>query len=164
MDVIFLFQVLEHISNPINFLSQIKEKLVAEGVVIIEVPNLMNPLISLYKISAFKNFWFQKPHLYYFTRGTLKKVIEKAGFTVEKIIYFQEVSFINHINWMLTGKPMEHREASVKSTLPISNISDNNKTAIKKINGLFKEFNEQYIKLIEKLSFGDMIFAIARNK
>lgn len=164
MDVIFLFQILEHTPNPVIFLQQVRKKLVRDGVVIIEVPNLMNPLISLYEIDAFKNFWFQRPHLYYFASETLKGVIEKAGFEVEKLIHFQEISFVNHINWMLTGKPMEHRRASIAPVVPVDNVSTNNRLVFEEINELFKEFNAQYMELIEKHGFGDMVFAVGRNK
>jgi len=45
-DIIFLFQVFEHISNPQNFLNQIKKCLNKNGMIYIEVPNVNDALYT----------------------------------------------------------------------------------------------------------------------
>lgn len=49
-DLITVFQVLEHIDDPIKFLKTIHKYLKPEGSLVVEVPNIQDALISLYII------------------------------------------------------------------------------------------------------------------
>lgn len=104
VDIITLFHVLEHISDPESYLCELYKFLKPEGNLIIEVPNVDDALVKVYRIPAYLNFYFQKAHLYYFSKGALLSLFEKTGFraTVEGI---QCYDLSNHIYWMLEGKP-----------------------------------------------------------
>ena len=103
-DLIFMFHVLEHIDDPINFLKEVKKKLSQNGKLIIEVPNVDDILVSVYKIKNHLDFYWEIAHNYYFSKTTLGKVIESAGYQYE-IFPLQRYDLSNHMNWMLTGKP-----------------------------------------------------------
>lgn len=73
-DLISMFHVLEHLSEPVAALRTIGEKLKSEGLLYIEVPNAMR-LCS-------PKYMFFKAHTLYFTGNTLRSLLEKSGFKV----------------------------------------------------------------------------------
>ena len=62
------FQVLEHQLDPEGFIMDLVKLTKKGGFIHIEVPTLDNPLISYFQIEEFRNFWFQEPHIYYFSK------------------------------------------------------------------------------------------------
>jgi SAM-dependent methyltransferase len=103
-DLIFMFHVLEHIDDPIAFLKGVEKKLSDGGKLIIEVPNVDDILVSVYKIKSHLDFYWEVAHHYYFSRQSLGTVLERAGYSFE-IFPLQRYDLSNHMNWMLTGKP-----------------------------------------------------------
>lgn len=161
-DHVFLFQVLEHIPDPISFLADVYSVLKPEGYLHIEVPTLQNPLVSLYSIKEFKDFWFQKPHLYYFSEETLAKTIRKSEFRINEMCPVIEVSFLNHINWMLRKKPMVSRKDCMDSRLPTTEDVEHTEV-LNEINAVFSEFDNEYKKILEKARYGDLIYCVCRK-
>jgi len=164
-DAIFMFQVLEHIPDPLAFLKETKRVLKPGGVLVVEVPTIHNPLISLYHIDCFKNFWYQAPHLLYFEVDTLRQLIEKASFQVLEIYTIQEASFINHVNWMLRKQPMPSRNDCVDTRLPLDckgNIQVD-LSLIKKIEELLQIFDFEYKSLLQRHGYGDILFCAAKK-
>lgn len=106
-DVIVLFHTLEHIADPITFLQILAVHLALGGKIVIEVPNVDDALLTLYRIPSFAPFYYQRGHLYYFSSDTLRRTIAAAGGTGE-VIGVQRYDLANHIRWMLTGEPGGH--------------------------------------------------------
>lgn len=103
-DLVVLFHVLEHIANPARFLQSLKQVLQPDGLLIIEVPNVEDVLVAVYQIPAFLRFYYQKAHLFYFSKSTLEMTFKHAGFNVS-IEGVQRYDLSNHMRWMLTGQP-----------------------------------------------------------
>lgn len=103
-DVIALYYVLEHLRNPVAYLSELKKRFKSGGRLLIEVPNVEDALIARYTIPAFPSFYWQKAHYHYFARRTLQDVLEKAGYSVQ-IFPAQRYDLSNHMVWMMEGKP-----------------------------------------------------------
>jgi len=103
-DLIFMFHVLEHIDDPVTYLKEVKEKLSVGGKLVIEVPNVDDILVSVYKIRPHLDFYWEIAHNYYFSKTTLGRVLEMAGYHFE-IFPLQRYDLSNHIHWMLEGKP-----------------------------------------------------------
>ena len=103
-DAIFLFHVLEHLRDPYNYLQLLHYILKEGGYVFIELPNIEDALLSLYRLESFKRFYYQPAHSYYFSRQTLSLVLKKAGFQ-PKVSMLQRYSLLNHLNWISRGKP-----------------------------------------------------------
>jgi SAM-dependent methyltransferase len=103
-DLVVLFHVLEHVVDPVDFLLGIKPLLKPTGKLVIEVPNVDDVLVSVYKIQAYLRFYYQKAHLYYFSVDTLAQVFKKALLSAD-MKGIQRYDLSNHIRWMLTGKP-----------------------------------------------------------
>jgi len=102
-DVICMFHVLEHISNPVKFLNNIKTCLKPEGIIIIEVPNYFDGIKQL--SLAYNNAVYFRAHLSYFTPTTLTALLEKTGFSNITIKGAQRYSVENAIRWIRLGKP-----------------------------------------------------------
>jgi 2-polyprenyl-3-methyl-5-hydroxy-6-metoxy-1,4-benzoquinol methylase len=101
-DGIVLFQVLEHIRDPVNFLRNISKLLKLKGKLIVEVPNFNDFQIHLN--NAYRDWQFQRAHIHYFTPRILRDVFVKAGLKVN-IIGVQRYSIENMFSWKLTRKP-----------------------------------------------------------
>ena len=102
-DTIVFFHVLEHMTEPVKFLINCQKLLKPKGRIIIEVPNANDFQIHLNK--AYKEFYWQRAHISYFTPKILQKILQKSGLKNNKIFGVQRYSIENMFNWKLTNKP-----------------------------------------------------------
>lgn len=159
-DHLFLFQVLEHAADPVTFLADLKSFLRPGGHLHIEVPNLLDPLAWFYDVVSYRDFYYQEPHLYYFTPETLNKICTSSGFSVKNIFGFQQTSFINHINWLFLHQPQRSRWDCIQQVLPSDSLINEVPTTVRKeFDQLFMEFNQKYQRFLERNGYSDMIFA-----
>jgi len=78
-DLIFLVDIIEHVSNPVELLRHCALALAAGGIVIIVTPNVR----SLVARVLGQRWWhFRLAHVGYFNRSSLAKAAEQAGLTV----------------------------------------------------------------------------------
>lgn len=102
-DVITIYHVLEHLSDPLKTLRRITEIIANEGILIIKGPNL----------ASFDAIWHgrnwrgydDRTHRYYFTPKTYEMILEKAGFFIQKMI-FQYWNLATHLMEMRLGNGM----------------------------------------------------------
>ncbi len=104
-DIICLFHVFEHIYDPNIFLSQIKQLMHSNSFIIIEVPSLFDPLISIYNCQDYIEFYFQSQHPFIYSHSSLNKVLSFSGFCLDSIISYQRYGLDNHLQWMSNGCP-----------------------------------------------------------
>ncbi len=79
MDVVTLWDVLEHTFDPKDVLKRCNAYLRDGGHVVVNYPNIANWMARL----AGRNYWFIiSVHLFYFTPKTIKKMLEETGFEV----------------------------------------------------------------------------------
>ena len=102
VDVIVLFHVLEHISEPVKFLKNLRNMLKMNGRIVVEVPNHNDHQLQLNK--KYREFYWQRAHIHYFTPKIFQKVLEESGFSTE-VKGIQRYSIENFFNWKLIGKP-----------------------------------------------------------
>ena len=82
-DVITMYDVLEHTTNPMGFLEDVKEWLADDGILIINLPNLGSVIAR-----AAGKYWNKlapPDHTFHFKKAGLKKLLEKANYSVENI-------------------------------------------------------------------------------
>jgi len=103
-DVITLFHTLEHVTDPVAFVARLAGHLVSGGVLVIEVPNVDDALVSLYAVPSFLAMYYQRAHLFYFSSATLAATVKAAGGEAE-VCGIQRYDLSNHLWWMLTGQP-----------------------------------------------------------
>lgn len=104
-DAICHFHVFEHVTEPTDFLSGTRALLSEEGIMIMEIPSLDDPLMSLYRNPNYQKFFFQKQHPFSYTRASLMRVLKHYGFAIRVAIPHQRYGLDNHMTWMQCGKP-----------------------------------------------------------
>ncbi len=103
-DVIMHFFVLEHIQKPEIFLKKQLSLLNKNGRIIFEIPNVADPLHSIFNIKDFENFYWSIAHPWYFSETSLKYLLKKLRKKF-KLEFYQRYDLSNHIIWNRDGKP-----------------------------------------------------------
>lgn len=101
-DAIRLYHVFEHIDDPNLCLKLIHQKLRKDGELIIGLPNYDSP-----HRRVFRSYWYNLDsprHLYLFSVNTLKKLLEKESFIVNKIDYHSVYGVTGSIRNILEEK------------------------------------------------------------
>lgn len=107
-DVITLFHVLEHLEDPLSYLKEFRNYLSPDGLMIIEVPNADDALLSLYDCKAFADFTYWICHIYLYTLSTLHLLFDKAQYEVVFMRQIQRYPLANHLFWLSQGAPGGH--------------------------------------------------------
>ena len=87
-DIIWLYHVLEHVTDPSKLLLKCKDFLKNNGLIIIAVPDCENP-------STLKNSIDNQDHLWHFTKNSLKLLFSKNNIELKK---FDSLSQITNLN------------------------------------------------------------------
>lgn len=124
-NIITLFFVLEHLSEPIRFCSILRRYLIDEGCLIVEVPNLDD--LMLEACPQYRSFWWQRAHISYFSTNTLRRVLVEAGFANVELVGVQRYGIENMMNWLITGKP-QIQSPSFETTGPYQQFEQKYKT------------------------------------
>jgi SAM-dependent methyltransferase len=138
-DIVCLFHVFEHIEEPAPFLAGAARLLNPGGRLVIEVPSLDDPLLSLYRCEAYEAFYFQRQHPYVYSARSLTRTLEVNGWRVLETRPYQRYGLENHLAWLTAGKPGgDERFAAV-----------------------FSAMDATYRATLERSGHADTVFAIA---
>ena len=103
-DIVTAFHVLEHVINPIDFLSNCYKILKPKGLLYIEVPNEDDTRIAISEYYK-NNIWYCKAHISYFTQDTLKYILNKLEIDNYNIDGFERYDYENYKYWLKNNKP-----------------------------------------------------------
>jgi len=109
-DVITLYHVFEHISEPLKFLTDLRGLLAPGGRLIVEVPHAKDALLTLLDCPTFREFTLWSEHLILHTRVTLTRYLEVAGFQNIAVQGIQRYPLANHLYWLSKNKPGGHAQ------------------------------------------------------
>jgi len=104
-DVVFMFHVIEHLPDPEAVLNTLFERIVDDGVMIIETPNADDALLTIYHCSRFADFTYWSPHIYLYNENSLCKMLAGAGFEIVESLQEQRYPLANHLGWLAKGLP-----------------------------------------------------------
>jgi SAM-dependent methyltransferase len=106
-DVVCAFQVMEHVENPVDFLKSLRAAARPGGAVFLEVPNLHDPLLSVWNVPTYGRFYYHSAHVHYFSEVSLRKVAQAAGFHEQQIeiSFTQDYNLLNHLHWIMNNGP-----------------------------------------------------------
>lgn len=104
-DIVTLWHVLEHVSNPVEFLTWATELVSpVDGVVCVEVPNVHDELMQL--SPAFRDRNYMMEHISYFSRHTLETVARQAApESTVAVRGYQRYGIFNYFHWIHFNKP-----------------------------------------------------------
>jgi len=141
-ELIVMFHVLEHVTDPIKFVTHVTEWLAQDGALVIEVPNIDDALLSIYGLESFAKYYFSAAHLTYFSPKTLAKVTSAANL-VGDIECVQRYGFKNHINWINTGAPGGINPASANFSSALQELYNRDLIALKKADTIWAIFTKE---------------------
>ncbi|MDD5358237.1 MAG: class I SAM-dependent methyltransferase [Candidatus Nanoarchaeia archaeon] len=105
-DFIYGIQVLEHIADPVDFVSKVINQLTDGGRFLFEIPNLEEPLLTIYKNKAFEKFYWYPYHLFFYDPNAILAILHKASSGQPFFITrYQRYGLINHLRWAIFNKP-----------------------------------------------------------
>jgi 2-polyprenyl-3-methyl-5-hydroxy-6-metoxy-1,4-benzoquinol methylase len=160
-DLITAFQVLEHVEDPIQFLTTLRKYLKPDGYLYLEVPNINDALISIYNIESYCDFSYREPHIFYYSPKTLSMVLERSGFLGD-FSTIQRYNFTNQMNWILADKPQ--KSADIGMSKPILVASDLVDKRIKtEFNQWIQTIDKEYKQLLNKHDLGETIIFIGKK-
>lgn len=122
IDTFVSFHAIEHLPNPLEILTSIKQKLDKNGTLILEVPNANDFLLIHAKNEYFKNFTLWSQHLVLHTRESLRRMLQYVGFENILIKGIQRYPLSNHMHWLVNGTPGGHK--SVLSLLDTPSLCE----------------------------------------
>ncbi|MFC1674282.1 class I SAM-dependent methyltransferase [Candidatus Omnitrophota bacterium] len=161
-DIICMFQVLEHIKNPYEFLMKYRKYLKPNGIIYVEVPNLHDALIYAYGLPNHYNFYFHKAHLWYFTAKSLKILMKKVGFD-GRIYCAQDYNILNHMHWISVDAPQDDCIFGLSlPRLPLRGQLGSHKK--KELNNFIMRMDFEYKKILTKLGIASNLSFIGRKR
>lgn len=104
-DVITLFHVYEHVTQPVAMARTLKRHLAPGGRLIVEVPHARDLLLDTLDCEAFRRFTLWSEHLVLHTRESLTQFLRAAGFSTVSIRGIQRYPVANHLHWLRHGRP-----------------------------------------------------------
>lgn len=127
-DIILSTEVLEHLNNPGLFLQGVKKLFKSNTTMIVTVPNGLR-LTGLMR--QIKGYEFVHPdHNYWFSYKTVKTLMEKNGYHIEKILTYSFFNFNRSVKNMVRKSWSKIGNKNQKNKVSSSNIKD-----IKKMQG-----------------------------
>ena len=104
IDVAFLSQVIEHVSNPRELLAGIRGLLAPGGVLLVSTPNRRDIMMDLLP-ADFPPFFYRTQHRWYFDALTLSRCAEAAGLAVGEVRTIHRYGMANTMLWLRDRKP-----------------------------------------------------------
>ena len=107
-DFIYAIHVLEHIDNPVRFINKIIDKLNYKGRLLLELPNIEDPLYTIYKNKKYSEYMWYPYHIYNYSFKTVSDLfrrLDRLDMKDVRIIRKQRYGILNHMRWLIKGKP-----------------------------------------------------------
>lgn len=156
-DVVFMFQIFEHIWTPHEFLQDIRAKVKQGGLLILDIPNLNDAMYQMYQLSLIRDkFYFKEQHPMNYTPAALTKVMNANGFETVDVRLVQEYSVTNHLNWIYTNKGNASFEEGMKAQFDgVAHVGGYQE--------IWQKMDQYYKQLLLEAGFSDTIFAVFKK-
>lgn len=154
-DYISMIFVLEHITQPVQLLNNLKKFLKPGGKFIILVPNVDDPLLNFYDIPEYVEFYFCIEHLYYYSAKTINRVFEQAGLK-GSIETLQEYPVTNHLNWGYRKRPSD----VLASRRAIPDIPVTDPAMVPEWEDFWRQVDRMYKVFVAGKGFGDRLWCV----
>jgi len=162
-DVVCSFQVMEHVEEPVTFLNDLRQSTKTGGTIFVEVPNLHDPLLTVWDIKSYQKFFYHSAHLQYFTETSLRKVAEDAGFLSDEIeiSFTQDYNLLKHLHWIMNDGPQANCHIGFSEIA----LHGDDKEISSWLTHEMQKLNKQYIeKLISAKSTSNIMMRLTNGK
>ena len=159
-DMVCAFQTMEHVPDPVAFVADLVKYLRPSGVLVLEVPNLYDPLIAAYDNAAYRKFFYHPAHLFYFSEKSLRRTAE-LGDVHGEIHFVQDYNFTNHMHWIDTQGPQSGCHAGLGvARLPLaSRLASAERAALE---SWIAEVDQSYKALLRRLRLTENLTFIGK--
>lgn len=107
VDLALSFHVIEHVVDPVAYLTDIRRLVKPGGLAIVLTPNLADFLMSA-DPERMMPFFYRRVHNYYFSAESLAWVGRLAGWEPLRDIFYHEFGLSNALLWLRDGRPSGH--------------------------------------------------------
>jgi 2-polyprenyl-3-methyl-5-hydroxy-6-metoxy-1,4-benzoquinol methylase len=156
-DVVCLFEVIEHITEPLSFLKNMKRFIRPGGVLCIATDNFNSAIVT--SMGARFPKWIPHQHVSLFDHNTLPALIEKAG-------NLEIISRMSFTPWELLAQSVALRASAGKRGGKVFSLADEVGSENSRPYPLFalrKRLNKEWVRLsANKDLSGEMMFVAAR--
>jgi len=162
-DVVCAFQVLEHVPDPVSFIRDLKQSTKEDGVIFVEVPNLHDPLLTVWDVDTYKKFFYHSAHLHYFTEHSLRQVALNAGFGEEQIeiSFTQDYNVLNHLHWVMNNGPQSNCHVGLSEV----SLSGVNEEISNWLTNKMRALNAEYVaKLVSSKCTSNLMMKLHNGK
>jgi 2-polyprenyl-3-methyl-5-hydroxy-6-metoxy-1,4-benzoquinol methylase len=87
-DLVFLLDVLEHMTDPLAFLEELRPYLAPNATVLVSVPNVAHWSVRLLLLFGYFPYYsrgiLDHSHLQFFTRGRLRNILKGANYLIDE--------------------------------------------------------------------------------
>lgn len=159
-DFIFAFYVIEYIENPKIFLKKLVNLLSKNGKLILYTPNVNDPLKDIWELRQFRDFFYEKQSLNYFSLNSLEILIKSLldDRLKYKISSIQAYSVFNHLRWYFEKKPKTTKIVGGDDlNIFLKDLFKKEDSQTSKIIELMRDFDGNYRQILEKNDFGNRI-------
>lgn len=104
VDVALSSQVIEHVEDPLSFLTDIKSLLGPSGKLILTTPNRNHILMKILPVE-FQSFFYRAVHLWYFDMDSLENCVRAAGYRVLSKRFINQYGLSNTLAWLRDKAP-----------------------------------------------------------
>lgn len=160
-DVVCLFQVLEHATDPVALAAAALRLVKPGGLLYLDVPSVNDALMAVHDVPGYDRFWFRPLHLMNFDAATLSEVLARAGGIEIDVNYVQNYSLTNHLHWATTGKPQPNLKVGMSPVWPAPLKGPAALNA--ELEALLAETDRRYREILVRHGRGDMLYALARK-
>lgn len=161
-DVVCAFQVMEHVEHPVEFLKTLRNASKPGGVIFVEVPNLRDPLLSVWDVPAYHKFYYHSAHIHYFTESSLCQVAREAGFNADQIEtnFTQDYNLLNHLHWIMNNGPQADCHVGLSEVA----LRGSNQEMAAWLTDEMRELNNRYVaKLVESKRTSNILMKLRHD-
>ena len=108
VDFAFSFSTIEHIGNPLEFFSEIRQLLRPDGFFLVSTPNRNDILMDVLG-DEYKQFFYRTVHRWYFDINSLVNLAERCRFEIAEKRCLHRFGISNTLAWLRDRRPTGDR-------------------------------------------------------
>jgi 2-polyprenyl-3-methyl-5-hydroxy-6-metoxy-1,4-benzoquinol methylase len=169
---IFLFYVLEYITDPVAYLQRLVDMLQPAGTLIMITPNLRDAIKDLWRNEGFRRFFYDENAVNYMTPRTIERLFARVRGVTAGITTRQGYSFVNHASWFLTNAPrttgvvggdnfLSDITTQLRWQTDARNPDADQQALAERLATLVARFDAEYRQALEGAQYGNQIRIVA---